>query len=105
MEAQADHKLDDDGWALARVVHGETAGNPFYVREVLRHLAEQGDIVRRDGRWVAGQPLAELNVPDSVRDVVERRLTRLPDRTREMLALGRRTGGTVRSRRPRPGER
>ena len=87
MEAQADHKLDDDGWALARVVHGETAGNPFYVREVLRHLAEQGDIVRRDGRWVAGQPLAELNVPDSVRDVVERRLTRLPDRTREMLAL------------------
>jgi DNA-binding SARP family transcriptional activator len=87
MEAQADHKLDDEGWALARVVHGETAGNPFYVREMLRHLAEQGDIVRRDGRWVAGQPLAELDVPDSVRDVIERRLIRLPDRTSEMLAL------------------
>src|SRR6185295_9173454 len=87
MEARAGHDLDDDGWALARIVHGETAGNPFYVREVLRHLAEKGDIVRRDGRWVAGQPLAELDVPDSVRDVVERRLTRLPDRTSEMLAL------------------
>ena len=87
MEAQAGHALDDEGWTLARIVHGGTAGNPFYVREMLRHLAEKGDIARRDGRWVAGHPLAELDVPDSVRDVVERRLTRLPDRTSEMLAL------------------
>ena len=87
MEAQAGHDLDDEGWALARIVHGETAGNPFYVREMLSLLAEKGDIVRRDGRWVPGQPLAQLDVPDSVRDVVERRLTRLPDRTSEMLAL------------------
>jgi hypothetical protein len=34
MEAQAGHDLDDEGWALARMVHGETAGNPFYVREM-----------------------------------------------------------------------
>jgi DNA-binding SARP family transcriptional activator/tetratricopeptide (TPR) repeat protein len=87
MEAQAGHDLDDDGWALARIVHGETGGNPFYVREILSLLAEKGDIVRRDGRWVPGQPLAKLDVPDSVRDVVERRLTRLPDRTSEMLAV------------------
>jgi DNA-binding SARP family transcriptional activator len=87
MEAQAGHALDDDGWALAKIVHGETAGNPFYVWEMLSLLAEKGDIVRRDGRWVPGLPLAQLDVPDSVRDIVERRLTRLPDRTSEMLAL------------------
>ena len=87
MEAQAGHDLDDEGWALARIVHGETAGNPFYVREMLSLLAEKGDIVRRDGRWVPGLPLAHLDVPDSVRDVVERRLTRLPDQTSEMLAV------------------
>jgi DNA-binding SARP family transcriptional activator/tetratricopeptide (TPR) repeat protein len=87
MEAQASHDLDDDGWALARIVHGETAGNPFYVREMLLLLAEKGDIIRRDGRWVPGLPLAKLDVPDSVRDVVERRLTRLPDRTSETLAV------------------
>jgi DNA-binding SARP family transcriptional activator len=87
MEAQAGHALDDDGWALARIVHGETAGNPFYMGEILSLLAEKGDIVRREGRWVPGQPLAKLDVPDSVRDVVERRLTRLPDRTSETLAL------------------
>jgi DNA-binding SARP family transcriptional activator len=87
MEAQADQTLDDEGWDLARAVHHGTAGNPFYVREMLRHLAEQGNIVRRNGRWVAGQPIHELVVPDRVRDVVERRLTRLPDRTSEILAL------------------
>jgi DNA-binding SARP family transcriptional activator len=87
MEAQACHDLDDEGWALARMVHGETAGNPFYVREMLSLLAEKGDIVRREGRWVSGLPVAKLDVPDSVRDVVERRLTRLPDRTSELLAL------------------
>jgi DNA-binding SARP family transcriptional activator/tetratricopeptide (TPR) repeat protein len=87
MEAQAGHDLDDEGRALAKVVHGETAGNPFYVREMLSLLAEKGDIVRREGRWVPGLPLATLDVPDSVRDVVERRLTRLADRTSEMLAL------------------
>jgi DNA-binding SARP family transcriptional activator/class 3 adenylate cyclase len=87
MEAQAGHDLDDEGWALARIIHGETAGNPFYVRETLSLLAEKGDIVRREGRWVPGQPLAKLDISDSVRDVVERRLTRLPDRTSEILAL------------------
>jgi tetratricopeptide (TPR) repeat protein len=87
MEAQAGHELDDEGWVLARIVHGETAGNPFYIREMLALLADKGDIVRREGRWVPGQPLAKLDVPDSLRDVVERRLTHLPDRTSEMLAV------------------
>ena len=87
MQAQAGHDLGDEGRDLARIVHGETAGNPFYVREMLSLMAEKGAIVRRDGRWVAGQPLSQLDVPDSVRDVVERRLTRLPDRTSELLAL------------------
>jgi DNA-binding SARP family transcriptional activator len=87
METQAGHDLDDEGWALARIVYSETAGNPFFVGEMLRLLAEKGDIVRRDGRWVPGQPLAQLDVPDSVRDVVERRLTHLPDQTSEILAL------------------
>jgi hypothetical protein len=54
---------------------------------MLSLLTEKGDIVRRDGRWVPGQPVAQLDVPDSVRDVVERRLTRLPDGTSEVLAL------------------
>jgi DNA-binding SARP family transcriptional activator len=87
MEAQARHELDEDGWALARVLHVETAGNPFFVREVLRHLTEKGAVVQRGGRWTAGQPVTEVDVPDSVREVVGRRLTRLPDKTDGLLAV------------------
>jgi DNA-binding SARP family transcriptional activator/tetratricopeptide (TPR) repeat protein len=87
MEAQARHQLDEDGWALARVLHAETAGNPFFVREMLRHLAEKGALVQEEGRWVAGQPVAEIDVPESVREVVGRRLTRLPEKTCEILAI------------------
>jgi hypothetical protein len=34
-------------------VHAETEGNPFFVGEVLRHLAETGALVLRDGRWTS----------------------------------------------------
>ncbi len=52
-----------EGTADARRIHDRTDGNPFFVRELARHLAE-----RRDG---AG------GVPDSVSDVVLARVARL----------------------------
>ena len=44
MTAQARHDLDDQGRALAGVLHTQTAGNPFFVREMLHHLVEKGAI-------------------------------------------------------------
>ena len=32
--------MDDQGVALARAVHEETDGNPFFVSEVTRHLLD-----------------------------------------------------------------
>ncbi|MGH9009086.1 MAG: ATP-binding protein, partial [Acidimicrobiia bacterium] len=40
VEQAAGQALDEDGLALARAIYQETEGNPFFVREVLRHLAE-----------------------------------------------------------------
>jgi DNA-binding SARP family transcriptional activator len=37
MEAAAGHALDDTAVRFARALHRETDGNPFFVREVLRH--------------------------------------------------------------------
>ena len=44
MEATAGHDLDNDGVELAHALYRETDGNPFFVGEVLRHLAETGAI-------------------------------------------------------------
>ena len=70
---------------LGRAIHGETGGNPFYVREVMRHLLDEGALVDRDGRWAAERGIRELGVPEGVRQVVGRRLARLSAPTRRLL--------------------
>ncbi|MCH7790628.1 MAG: AAA family ATPase, partial [Acidobacteria bacterium] len=42
MERTAGHTLGDEARELAGALHEETEGNPFFVGEVLRHLAETG---------------------------------------------------------------
>jgi class 3 adenylate cyclase/tetratricopeptide (TPR) repeat protein len=78
MEAAAGHRLDEDVVGLAHAIYRETDGNPFFVSEVLRNLTETGAI-RQDaeGRWVAGDSLDAIALPDSVREVIGARVLRL----------------------------
>jgi class 3 adenylate cyclase/tetratricopeptide (TPR) repeat protein len=87
MERAAGHALGDDEVALSRAIHGETEGNPFFVREVLRHLRETGAIEEREGRWVTRGPAEELGIPEGVREVVGRRLARLSDAANQVLRV------------------
>jgi tetratricopeptide (TPR) repeat protein len=73
------HELDEDGLAFAEVVQRETSGNPFFLGEVLRHLAETGALYERDGRWVSDLRPEEAGIPEGIREVVGRRLSRLGD--------------------------
>jgi class 3 adenylate cyclase len=87
MEAAAGHQLDEDGRALAGAITRETAGNPFFTGEVLRHLTESGAIVQEDGgRWRLTGDLAELGLPQSVREVIGRRVERLGSDARTALS-------------------
>lgn len=71
------HDLDEAGLAFAELVHRETSGNPFFLGEVLRHLAETGALVERDGRWTSDLTPEEAGIPEGIREVVGRRLSRL----------------------------
>jgi class 3 adenylate cyclase len=87
MEASAGHELDRDGRALAEEITRETAGNPFFAGEVLRHLTESGAIVQgQDGRWRLVGNIAELGLPQSVREVIGRRVERLGPDARTALS-------------------
>ncbi len=86
VEAAAGHELDEEGGRLARLLHNETEGNPFFMGQVLRHLVESGTIVERDGHWVPGAHPDEIGIPEGVREVVGRRLARLHPSTNEVLA-------------------
>ncbi len=59
-----------------------TAGNPYYLRELLRELAEEP--VKLDADGGLAETLATI-APAGVRALVERRLDRLTDRGREVL--------------------
>jgi tetratricopeptide (TPR) repeat protein len=88
IEAAAGHALpDEDSDELVRAVWEETEGNPFFVTEVMRHLAETGGVERRGGRWVTTAPIEDLGIPDGVRDVVGRRLSRLSPSAGRILGV------------------
>ena len=84
LETSAGHDLDAGGAALARDLHRETAGNPFFLGEMVRHLTESGAIQRgSDGGWTEATVLATLELPASVHEVISGRVARLgPDAER-----------------------
>src|SRR5690606_23868357 len=84
-ESIAGHELSGDGIALAHAVRAEASGNPFFVGEVFRHLAETGAIERRDGRWIAAADLGEVGLPASVRALVGGRVHRLGETAHQVL--------------------
>ena len=62
--------------ALADTIQQETRGNPFFAREVLRHLLETQAIqLDAEGALQGGLPLAA--VPEGLREVLARRRARL----------------------------
>ncbi|MCZ7629013.1 MAG: hypothetical protein M5U19_08065 [Microthrixaceae bacterium] len=76
LEALAGHEMDADGVALRNALIAETDGNPFFVRELLRHLRDTGAIGHDDqagGRWVAMTDVLSAGLPVSIREVVTRR--------------------------------
>jgi class 3 adenylate cyclase len=76
----------DLGAVVGRAVYDETEGNPFFVAEVLRHLADTGAIRQEDGRWVADEA-GDFTIPEGVREVVTRRLARLPEPARRVMTV------------------
>ncbi len=88
IEAAAGQRLDRDGMALARALFRDTDGNPFYLGEMLRHLAESGQLVQgNDERWIGTVDVGSLGLPQSVREVVGERVARLGTTAQQMLRL------------------
>lgn len=80
--------------ALAEAIGAETSGNPFFIKEVLLHLVEDGKLFREGDRWTSDLPIAQMGIPQGAREVIHRRLARLSDACNRMLkAVSALTGG------------
>jgi predicted ATPase len=69
---------------LTRAIHGQTEGNPLFVREVVRFLAQEG--------YFGGVALAiavppTIRLPEGIREVIGRRLNQLSVSCNEILAI------------------
>jgi DNA-binding winged helix-turn-helix (wHTH) protein/tetratricopeptide (TPR) repeat protein len=73
--------------AVVSEIHGETGGNPFFVEELFQHLTEENRLYDDAGQFRAELKIVELEVPRNVRLVVGRRLGRLNEATRKVLAV------------------
>jgi class 3 adenylate cyclase len=84
----AGHELEQESIELAGQIAAETGGNPFFVGEILRGLSESGALVFDEaaGRWSIDDS-AGIALPESVREVIERRVERLGGESLEALRL------------------
>jgi len=95
------HRLSDDDvrhmieeWTgreasepLTRLVARHTEGNPLFVVEMLQHLNETGAFAGRE-EWNRPLTLADVGLPEGIRQLIGRRLERLGDTTRRLLMIG-----------------
>ena len=72
---------------IRAAIHAETDGNVFFVEEVFRHLVESGRLLDEQGRFRTDVTIGELDVPANVRLVLDRRLDRLDEATRQALGV------------------
>jgi class 3 adenylate cyclase/tetratricopeptide (TPR) repeat protein len=88
LELVAGHEMDEDGILLRDALAAETDGNPFFVRELLRHLTTTG-LIYRDaaGHWTPTVDLRTAGLPVSIREVVGQRVRALGPETHRVLTL------------------
>ncbi|SHH33426.1 ATP-binding protein [Geodermatophilus nigrescens] len=82
------HRGGSDWSRFVRALHAETEGNPFFVREILRNLPTTPDSAPLP-------PAGGFDVPDGVRELLQRRLRRLDPVAQDVLTLASVVGRDV----------
>ena len=68
---------------FSHALYEETEGNPFFIEEIVRHLADSGI----EAHTAGARELRQIGLPDDVRDVISRRLDRLSEDAAETVRV------------------
>ena len=79
---------------LVRLIYSETEGVPFFVEEVYRHLAEEQRLTDAEGKWLPQVEIGEIEVPETIRLVLRRRIDRISDIAQRILTTAACVGRT-----------
>jgi len=72
---------------LLRDVTAKSAGNPLYLEEYLKALSDSGAVEVREGRVIYRPDIAEIEIPKTLRGMVDARLLRLSVTDRYLLQV------------------
>src|SRR4029077_17884442 len=72
--------------SLTHLIYEESQGNPFFVEELYRHLAEEGKVFDAAGQFRTDITIDEVDVPENLRLIIGRRLARLDENEKRVLA-------------------
>ncbi len=67
-------------------IYRETEGNPFFVEEMCKALIEDGRLYRESGHW-HGPAMDQVRLPQSVKMVIQSRVSKLPAQAQATLGL------------------
>ena len=71
---------------IGGIIAGRAAGNPFFVQEIVRELAERGVLVGRRGGYVCSADAGEVRVPATLQATIAARIDRLSPAAKNTLA-------------------
>jgi class 3 adenylate cyclase/DNA-binding IscR family transcriptional regulator len=81
--AGADASLD----GLEAAIHDRTGGNPFFIEEVVRDLAESGYLSGERGAYRLARPIDDARVPVAVQAILAARIDRLGPEAKSLLQV------------------
>ncbi|HYB42480.1 MAG TPA: adenylate/guanylate cyclase domain-containing protein, partial [Candidatus Methylomirabilis sp.] len=73
----------------------QTLGNPYFLEESVRALAEDGVLVGQRGAYRLARPVEEIRVPGTIQAVLAARIDRLPPTEKHLLQCAAVVGETV----------
>jgi adenylate cyclase len=83
---------------LEEPIHERTAGNPFFVEEIVRELVEAGHLEGERGAYRLVRPVEETGVPATVQAVLGARIDRLEPAAKLLLQVASVVGKEVGAR-------
>jgi class 3 adenylate cyclase/tetratricopeptide (TPR) repeat protein len=68
-------------------IHARTGGNPFFIEEIVRELAEAGHLEGERGAYRLARPIEDAGVPVTVQAVLAARIDRLGADAKQLLQV------------------
>jgi len=79
------------------IIH-QARGNPLYLVEAVRHLVDEGVIVKKDDVLTVTDKIQTIAFPDTLKDLLKFRLSRLNDDTQDLIKTASVMEKTIMSR-------